>query len=814
MTPGEPRAPGAESPLFDALRSALSSRYDVERELGRGGMATVFLARDLRHDRAVAIKVIARDVVAPAGAERFLHEIRITARLTHPHVLGVHDSGEAAGLLYYVMPYVEGETLRARMTREGPLPINDATRLVRELADALAYAHAQGVVHRDLKPENVLISRGHAVVADFGIAKAIAAATQGDGSSAVQLTATGVSLGTPGYMAPEQAVGDGATDHRADLYSLGVVAYEAISGAHPFSGRTPQATIAAHLTETPAPLGARRPDTPPTIGALIARLLAKDPADRPQSADDVVRILDDLTTASFPTAKRLPTRRVLIAGAVILLAALGYAAWRTVAKSRHTPAAIHTLAVLPFVNIGGSVNDDYFSDGMTDELANALARLPNMRLAGRTSSYAFKGKEDVPAQQIGRTLDVGAFVTGSVRRAGNALRVTTQLVGTSDGKVLWQDIYESHSSDVFAVQDTLTRAIVAALGSTLGGRRRNGIERGTTDRQAYELYLQGHYYWLARGRDNVLRSIEYFKQAVARDPSFARAYAGLAMAYSTTNSYVPDPRDTIPALIRANAERAMGLDSTVAEVQIAMGSTLDQALRFADAAARYRAAIALEPSNASAYHLLGLSLMSLGQNDEAVSALRRATELDPLLKSARSAYAVGLVFSRRFDAALAVSQNLLAIDSTFPLPFFPMSLALALSGHPDSAVRTISHVARLSPRAPQLPIFQLFALAAAGRWADAERVRREIERPGGDLSGGPNAAFAELLFGNREPIVRLLSTKEGQHRWETTQFLGCNPFFDPLWSDERFVTAMHALAIEPCRLAKPWPIPPRPARAQ
>ena len=814
MTPAEPQAPGAEFPLLDGLRRALSGRYDVERELARGGMATVFLARDLRHDRAVAIKVIARDVVAPAGAERFLHEIRIAARLTHPHVLGVHDSGELDGLLYYVMPYVDGETLRARMTREGALPINDATRLLRELADALAYAHAHGVVHRDLKPENVLMSRGHAVVADFGIAKAIAAATHDGSSSAARLTATGVSLGTPGYMAPEQAVGDAGADHRADLYALGVVAYEVIAGAHPFAGRTPQATIAAHLTETPAPLETRRADIPRTLSALVAQLLAKDPANRPQSADDVVRILDDSTTVSFPATKTVRMRPAVIAGAVVVLAGIGFAAWRLTPHSAHATETIHTLAVLPFVNTGGSANDEYFSDGLTDELANALGRLPEMRLAGRTSSYAFKGKNGVPAQEIGRALDVGAFVEGTVRRAGDALRVTTELVGTTDGKVLWQNEYESHSSDVFAVQDSLTRAIVAALGTTLGAARGTGVERGTSDRQAYELYLQGRYYWLARGKNNVLRSIDYFKQAIGRDSNFARAYAGLAMAYSTTTSYIPDPRDTIPALTRTNAERAMALDSTIAEVQIAMGSTLEQDLHFAAATSRYRAAIALEPSNASAYHLMGLSLMSMGRTDEAVSALRRATELDPLLKSARSAYAHGLMFARRFDEAVAVSKNLLSIDSTFPLPFVPMSLALALSGHADSAARTINHLAKLHPEAPQLPIVRSFILAAAGRWDEAERLRVGLERSGGDSSGGPNAAFAELLFGDREPLVRLLSTNDGQHRWEEIQFLGCNPLIDPLWSDARFVTAMHALSIEPCPLAKPWPIPPRPGRSR
>ena len=289
--------------VTERLNEALSGRYTIIRELGRGGMATVFLARDVRHSREVAIKVMQRDVVAPNGAERFLHEIGFAARLTHPHVLGVHDWGETAGLLYYVMPFVDGETLRARIVRDGALPLADATRFMRELAGALAYAHAQGVVHRDLKPENVLLSAGHAVVADFGIAKAIADGTRSGSADSAKLTGTGVSIGTPAYMAPEQAVGDTSTDHRADLYALGVIAYEMISGAR--SIRRAQPAGAGHggtLTEAPAPLAARRTNVPPALAALVSRLLAKEPAERSQSAGELIQALDAMTTADTSIA--------------------------------------------------------------------------------------------------------------------------------------------------------------------------------------------------------------------------------------------------------------------------------------------------------------------------------------------------------------------------------------------------------------------------------------------------------------------------------------------------------------------------------
>ena len=793
--------------VAEALGTALSGRYVIERELGRGGMATVFLARDLRHARAVAVKVMMRDLVAAAGAERFLHEVQFAARLTHPHVLGVHDSGEADGLLYYVMPYVDGETLRAKMAAEGALPLADAIRLLRELADALAYAHAQGVVHRDLKPENVLLSGGHAVVADFGIAKAVAVATQQVREDVSALTATGVSLGTPAYMAPEQAVGDRNTDHRADLYALGVIAYEVLAGAHPFGARTAQGLVAAHLTEAPTPLGIRRPDVPPALAALVTQLLAKEPTARPQSAEAVVMALDAASALRAPVeSRRWRPVFALVATFLVAASAVAYTAlhWNA------TPgqAAIRTLAVLPFVNTGGNEADDYFSDGMTDELAHALVRVPGLRIAGRTSSYAFKGKA-VSAQEIGRLLDVAALIEGTVRRAGDRLRVTTQLVGTADGKVLWDSVYESRSDDVFGVQDQFTRAVVAALAPTLGSRLADAtvvdVGRGTMDLEAYQLYLQGRYYWLARGAENVLRSIDYFHQAIARDPNFARAHAGLALAYNVLTVYVPDPRDSVPARIAASAGRALALDSTLADAQVAEALAKERGgrLHFPEAMAHYRKAIALEPANPYAHHAFGFFLLGKGHTDEAVRELARATQLDPLAKSAGTASAMALAFARRGPESIAESRRVLVIDSTFALAYHILGLAQVISGQPDSAVLSLERAKQLSPEMPNLIIKLLFAYAAAGRWADAARIRAQLHRPDGDRSGEIEVAYADFLFGDREPLVRLLTTDVGQRRWHEQYLFGCNPVLDALWSDARFQEAMRKLTVEPCRFARP-----------
>jgi len=741
-------------------------------------------------------------------------------------VLGVHDSGETGGLLYYVMPYVDGETLRQRLTREGALPIGDSVRLMRELADAVAYAHTRGVMHRDLKPENVLLSAGHAVVADFGIAKALAAATQ-DGSAAVAgLTSTGMAVGTPAYMAPEQVVGDATMDHRADLYSLGVISYEMLTGNHPFAGRTAQSIAAAHLTETPAPLAERRKDVPPALAAIVMRLLAKDPAARPQSADEVVRALDGITTTSIaPVRSRRDARvEIMSAAALLLVATLGgYSWWRGKTPRAAAPAAIRAVAVLPFINTSGSPDDDYFSDGLTDELAHALARVPGLRLAGRTSTYAFKGKS-VPAAEMGKALGVGAIVEGTVRRAGERLRVTTQLVSAADGTVLRDSVYERRSHDVFAVQDSLTRAVVASLASTLGERGARAesraspvvayVGRGTTDAEAYELYLKGRYYWHERGAANVARSIEYFKQAIARDPTFARAYAALAFAYDVYGIYVSDPADSLTPLVKASAQRALTLDSTLADVQTAMAIARNHDHRFRDAESHYRAAIAAEPSNDFAHHTFGMMLVIVGRTDEGIAELRQATKLDPLAKSAGIAQAEGLIDARRFRESEQESRRILAIDSTFPLAISSLGLAQAFDGQADSAVHTLERGARLYPDLLTVRGRLLFAYAVAGRWDDVERMRATLRRPGGDPTGGALSAFADFVAGDREPLTRLVSTTPGLRRFfgvlrPTSGGIGCNPLADPLWADEHFRAAMRGLGLQMCPQARPWPIAPR-----
>lgn len=834
-----PDAPTDPWPAMDAaLSAALEGRYAVERALVRGGSATVYAARDSRHGRRVALKVLEPALGAGMSTERFLREIRVTAGLTHPHILPLHDSGEAAGLLYYVMPLVEGETLRQRLAREGALPVDETLRVLREVTDALAYAHGRGVVHRDIKPANILLHGGHALVADFGIARALRSAQEpqdpgaGDaparhafGGTSDTLTAEGISPGTPAYMAPEQASG-GAVDERADLYALGVVAYEMLAGVHPFAGGSPRELIAAHLAATPPPLAARRPTVPPALAALVMRLLAKNPAERPPSAQAVLQALDGMR--GTPPARAVARRRLLVTLAVLAFAGAGggFLVWRKHAVSGPEPAgatpagtpaaagAVHALAVLPFVNTSGDAQDDYFSDGLTDELAHALAQLRGLRIAGRTSSYAFKGKA-VAAQEVGRALGVDALVEGTVQRSGERVRVTAQLVSAADGTVRWDSVYETRQRDAFALEDALTRAIVAALAPALGGRTEEApdVARGTADEEAYELFLKGRYNFLLRNPTRLLRSIQDFQQAIARDPGFARAHAGLAMAYSVLPIYFPGA-DSGMALATASARRAVALDSSLADAQLALGSAYELQVRFPEAVAHYQAALARDPTSMTGHFWLGFTLTNMGRNDEALVQLRQATQLDPLAHSAAAAVAVTLLFARRFPEAVAAARAALAIDSSFWGATWPLGMALAFGGHADSAVTTYENGLRLHPGNPTLSASLVFAYAAAGRWADAARLRDRLHRPGADPTGGVATAIADLVFADREPALRLLTTDEGRRRWYGSgSLLGCNPLLDPLRNDPRFRAAMRQASIEPCPVARPWPLRPPSAAA-
>jgi len=776
---------------LERLRAALADRYALERELGHGGMATVYLARDLRHGRAVAIKVLRPEIAAALGPERFLREIEVAARLTHPHILALHDSGQAGGSLYYVMPYIEGESLRDRLDREGQLPLEDALRITREVAGALSYAHSHDVVHRDIKPENILLSGGEAVVADFGIARAI---TQAAGS---KLTETGIPIGTPAYMSPEQASGGGVIDGRSDVYSLACVLYEMLVGEPPYTGPNAQVVIAKRFTD-PVPSVRRLRDTiPPTMDAAITKALAKAPTDRFATAAQFGEALEAPAQRARDTGRR--TSR-LAAGAGLAATLVVAAAGLFVLSRPHgTPALAgppgQSIAVLPFVNVSGAPQEEYLSDGISEELINALSKLPQLKVVARPSSFAFKGKnEDV--RQIGQALQVATVLGGSVRRAANRLRVTAQLTDARNGYNLWSETYDREMGDVFAVEDGISHAIMRALQMHLVSEDSlTLLRRPTHDVEAYDLYLKGRYFYDKAGFGPVQQALAYFQQALAHDSNYALAYAGIADAYQrlTASTYLR-PREGM-AKARAAALKALALDPTLADAHASMGDQLCVYEWDASAAEReFRRAIELNPSLANAHYFYANCLVAHGRLAEALAEARRAHELDPLNPEVATARAWALYVARRYDEAIAVMQKSLDLEPGLAHGHMLLALPLAGKGSYAEALAEARKMAALAGDAPNFAGILGYIAGRAGERAEAQHILTALERrpPG-------NTAFAIALvhlgLGHTDQALRWLQAAY-EERAEWLVMVTPAPCFDPLRSDPRFSALMRKIGIE------------------
>ena len=653
------------------LAAALADRYRLDRELGQGGMATVYLAHDLKHDRQVAIKVLRPELAAVIGAERFLSEIKTTANLQHPNLLPLFDSGTAAAeaeppsrraaeYLYYVMPYVEGETLRARLDRERQLPIEETNRLVTLLAGALDYAHTRGVVHRDLKPENILLQAGQPVIADFGIALAVAHA----GGS--RITETGLSLGTPHYMSPEQASGDRVIDARSDQYALGAVTYEMLTGEPPHTGATSQAIIARLMTEAPRPVRATRPGVSAAMDATVLRALSKSPPDRFASCGDFARAA--ATAAGAVAAVTGHGRRLGVA--LLGLAIVAAAAWWWITRRPATSTAVagreRSIAVLPLVNIGGDSTQEYFADGMAEELANALGKVPGLRVAARTSSFAFKGRRDLDVREVGDKLGVGVVVQGSVRRVGDRIKLSVQLIDANQRVELWSESYNQPVKDAFAVQDSITQAIVSQLALKLGGAELAATRAGrTSNPEAHDLYLQG-LTLVHQGTELALRrSLDYFRDALARDPDYAQAYVGVAWAYA----FLADAYQ-VPAIAydssRMAAQEALKRGSQAGENLVILGyasyvTDWDQA----KAGREMQRGVALSPNSADVAAIYGNWLCLTGKTEAGLAEADRAIELDRLAPLGGFVREWCLYMARRYDEVIAQHAKTAALDPTF-----------------------------------------------------------------------------------------------------------------------------------------------------
>ncbi len=693
---------------LSALSAALADRYRLERELGHGGMATVYLAQDLRHDRAVALKVLKPELAHALGPERFLREIQVTAQLDHPHILPLLDSGDAGGFLYYVMPYVQGETLRTRLMRAKQLPLDDALQIAAEVADALNYAHGQGIVHRDIKPENLLLAGRHVRVADFGIARAVTAAG-GD-----SLTATGVAIGTPAYMSPEQAGGSKDVDGRSDLYSLGCVLYEMLAGHPPFTGGTAHEILARHSMDAVPSLAAARPTVPEGLERAIATALAKVPADRfstaAQFADALARRGSSATVGAARSSRRVARLAVIaVAGMVTVGGAI-----LMLRPSPKAPGYARTaIAVLPLQNLSAQGPHAYFAGGLHDELLTQLSKVAALKVISRTSVMGYESTK-TPLRQIASELGVGSVVEGSVQIEGSRLRVNVQLIDAATDAPVWAERYDRTLDDAFAIQSDVAQRIVAAVGAALSDAEQQRLAAvPTANAEAYRLYLQGREYLIRPGflRRNEEIAQQLFETALARDPGFALAHAALSEVHGRMFWFRYDPSPARAARQRAEAEAALRLAPELPQAHVAMGLAHFWGRRdYRRALEEFRVALKGLPNDARVWQFIGTVHRRLGNWDEVLAAFEKATQLNP--RDAQLFFGFGgytyQLMHRYADAVRAYNRALTLVPDLYDAALAKGWTYVRWQGQLDTLRAALSQVptaAELGPRGTRAALY-------------------------------------------------------------------------------------------------------------
>ena len=809
-----------QSPLVDQLATALGSAYTIERELEGGGMSRVFVAFDDTLQRHVAVKVLPEHMAAAVSVDRFRREILLSAGLQHPHIVGVLSAGIADGLPYFVMPYVDGESLGTRLLARGRLTVPQAVSVMKDVARALAYAHERGVVHRDIKPHNILLASGAATVTDFGVAKALSSAQRSSGEqrSASTLTDAGTSLGTPLYMAPEQAAADPDVDHRADIYALGVTAYEMLSGQPPFAGLAPRALLAARMTEDPPHICTVRPDVPQALADLVMRCVQRDPADRPQSAVELLAALDDPAMvsgafASAPTAnpwRRLRDWRVM-AAIVLVLAALGALA----AQIRRRAAAVPTasvsaptkpvapaasrIVVLPLVSIGGDSANAYLADGITNELASALSRVAGVQVVSPSRAAALLAAGRSPSD-VGRELAVTRQLEGTVQREGKRLRVTARLVDVKDGVMTWSDMYERDATDLLSVQEELARVITGAVREAIGVAQPAAADSSTTvaaqpTNAAYDLYLRGRYQLGRRGGEPLRQAISYFEQAAAKDPHFAPAFSGLATAQGLLPLYTSVSAERSLADGLRNADHAIALDSGLAEAWTARGILLGRSWRWAEAERDFRRAIALEPASAPAQQSLGELLVVRGRFPEAVSALQRASQLDVASPVIAGSLALAQGLAGRTADALATAERAVSYDPSLLVTQFMLGTTRLYAHQPRSAIEPLERAVGIDPTSVTALGMLGYAYAAVGDTTEARRVRKRVEAlPAGSGTEVAVARIAMALGDTTQAMTRLERAAKAKDPFFATESAR-SPVFAPLLSSARYQALLKSIGL-------------------
>ncbi|MDX2121086.1 MAG: protein kinase [Gemmatimonadota bacterium] len=690
-------------PVVERLASALTPAYTLRRELTGGGMSRVFEAIETALGRAVVVKLLAPNIAAVVDTDRFRREIQLAAQLRHPHIVPLLSAGNADGMLYYTMPYISGESLASRLTHSPRLGVVEGVRIICEVADALDYAHKQGVVHRDVKPGNVLLESGHAVVTDFGIARAVQGDATADGGP---LTQTGFVLGTPAYMSPEQGCGD-QVDGRSDEYALACVLYEVLAGEPPFSGKTMASLLVQHLVHPPPPI--TRPDVPQTVQQVLTIALSKSPTDRFPTAGE---FRDALLAVDLRAAPDRPPDAV--------------APTRPHALHRSTTSGpIDSLAVLPFACPATNSDDEYLADGITESILNRLTRVSGLRVVPRSTVFRYKGRAE-EATQIGAELRVRALVTGRVVQRGGQLMVSAELTDTGTESQLWGDRFVRSSTDIFAVQEEVATEIVKSLKLQLSAEEHRELtRRQTEDSDAYHAYLRGRHMWNKRTADGFTLALKHFQEAIDHDPRFAQAYAAMADTYNLLGYYnFKPPREVYPRATAAST-RALELDPGLAEAHASLGySRLFFDWDWEGARSSFAEAIAHDPGYASAHQWLGWYYLVTGQTDQMLAAMRTALKLDPLSMIINAHMGYALFCAGKYDEAIAQLKSALLLDPDFSLTYWPLGAVHFWMGNGEESIRAFRSLVELTNGGVGLGYLGL----AAGKFDRTDLARSALAR--------------------------------------------------------------------------------------